>query len=162
MRICFRIFATLLALLSFLSVEAQTIALGERTPRIKKAKWLNGNEPQKCDFTYIEFIHSASTSCRNTAERVHKIINEFGNIAFVLISHQDTNKIDHWVTNHINQKSGVIIDDNIIRNSFGVNYAPYGILLDHKRRALWFGNPQFLNRDTIKKLTENGKRKTEN
>ena len=141
-----------IALFVATSIQAQTIAIGERTPRIKKAKWLDGNVPQKCDFTYIEFIHSASTPCRNTAERVHKIINEFGNIAFILISHQDTSEIDNWVTDHINPTSGVIVDDHHVRNSFGVNYAPYGVLLDHKRRALWFGNPQILDRKTIEKL----------
>ena len=140
-------------LFSATNAEAQTIALGERTPRVKNAKWLNGNIPQKCDFTYIEFIHSASTPCRTSAERIHKIINEFGNIAFVLISHQDASDIDHWVTEYIGPKSGVIVDDNRIRISFGVNYAPYGVILDHKRRALWFGNPQLLDKQTIEKLT---------
>ncbi len=139
-------------LFSATNAEAQTIALGERTPRVKNAKWLNGNIPQKCDFTYIEFIHSASTPCRTSAERIHKIINEFGNIAFVLISHQDASDIDHWVTEYIGPKSGVIVDDNRIRISFGVNYAPYGVILDHKRRALWFGNPQLLDKQTIEKL----------
>ena len=158
----FYIFVALCALLSVSSVEAQTIALGERTPRVKNAKWLNGNVPQKSDFTYIEFIHSASLPCRSSAERIHKIINELDNIAFVLISHQDASVIDPWVTEHIGKRSGVIVDDERIRTSFGVNYAPYGVILDHKRRALWFGNPQLLNRTTIEKLTENGKRKTEN
>ena len=152
----------IVGLLAVGDVEAQIISLGERTPRFRKERWLNGNEPQKCDFTYIEFIHSASVSCRNTTERIHNIVREFENIAFVLISHQSASEIDHWVTEHIDTRSGVIIDDDNIRISFGVNYAPYAVILDHKRRALWFGNPQLLNRITIEKLTENGKRKTEN
>lgn len=139
-------------LFSATNAEAQTIALGERTPRIKKAKWLNGNIPQKGLLTYIEFIHSASTPCRTSAERIHNIINDFDNIAFVLISHQDASEIDHWVTEHISPMSGVIVDDSHIRNSFGVNYAPYGVIIDHKRRALWFGNPQLLDRKTIEKI----------
>ena len=150
----FYILATLCMLLSVSSATAQTIALGERTPRVKNAKWLNGNIPQKCDFTYIEFIHSASQPCRTSAERIHNIINEFGNIAYVLISHQDATTIDNWVTEHINATSGVIVDDSRIRTSFGVNYAPYGVILDHKRRALWFGNPQLLNRKTVENLTQ--------
>ena len=147
------ILATLCLLLSAASAEAQTIALGERTPRVKKANWLNGNVPKKCDFTYIEFIHSASTSCRNTAERLHKVVNEIGNIAFVLISHQSASEIDDWVVQHIDKRSGVIVDDTSIRHTFGVNYAPYSIIIDQKRRALWFGNPQLLDKKTIEKLT---------
>ncbi len=143
------------AMLSAVEVSAQTIALGERTPRLKKAKWLDGNAPQKCNFTYIEFIHSASVPCRQSAERIYKIVNELESVAFVLISHQSAAEIDHWVTQFIDKRSGVIIDDNRIRASFGVNYAPYAVILDHKHRALWFGNPQLLNRDTIEELTKN-------
>ncbi len=136
------------------NAEAQTIALGERTPRIKKAKWLNGNAPQKSDFTYIEFIHSASQPCRASAERIHKIVNKFGNISFVLVSHQKASEIDEWITAHIDAQSGVIIEDNRLRTSFGVNYAPYAVIINHKRRALWFGNPQLLDRKTIENLTQ--------
>lgn len=148
----FYIFVVICTVLSVSSAEAQTIAIGERTPRIKKAKWLNGNIPQKCDFTYIEFIHSASTSCRDTAENIHKITNELGNIAFILISHQKASEIDEWVTQHIDTHSGVIIDDNRLRTSLGINYAPYAIIVNHKRQALWFGNPQLLDKQTIEKL----------
>ena len=139
-------------LFSATNAVAQTIALGERTPRFKKAKWLNGNIPQKCDFTYIEFIHSASAPCQQSAKRIYNIINEFESCAFILISHQSATEIDSWVTAYISPHSGVIIDDDRIRNSFGVNYAPYAVILDHKRRALWFGNPQLLEKQTIKKL----------
>ena len=141
-----------IALFSVASAEAQTIALGEHTPRFKKAKWLNGNIPQKCDFTYIEFIHSASAPCQQSAKRIYNIINEFESCAFILISHQSATEIDSWVTAYISPRSGVIIDDDRIRNSFGVNYAPYAVILDHKRRALWFGNPQLLDKQTIEKL----------
>ena len=144
-------------LLAATNAEAQTISLGERTPRLKKAKWLNGNQPQKSDFSYIEFIHSASLPCRKSAERIYGIIKEFNNIAFILISHQSATEIDEWVTHHINERSGVIVDDTHIRTSFGVNYAPYAVILDHKHRALWFGNPQLLNREAIEKLVSNSR-----
>ena len=73
-------------------------------------------------------------------------------MTFVLISHQSLTDIDNWVTEHIDTHSGVIIEDSRIRTSFGVNYAPYAVILDHKRRALWFGNPQFLDKNKIEKL----------
>lgn len=135
--------------------EAQTIALGERTPRIKQAKWLDGKKPPKSSFTYIEFIHSASKPCRLSAERIFKIVNEFDNISFVLISHQSITEIDSWVIDFIGPKSGIIVEDKTIRSSFGVNYAPYGVVLDHKRRALWFGNPRLLDRKKIEQLINN-------
>lgn len=151
------ILAAAICLFFLSTASAQTISLGERTPRLKKAKWLNGNQPQKSDLTYIEFIHSASLPCRKSAERIYGIIKEFNNIAFILISHQSATEIDEWVTHHINERAGVIVDDTHIRTSFGVNYAPYAVILDHKHRALWFGNPQLLNREAIEKLVTNSR-----
>ena len=75
-------------------------------------------------------------------------------MAFVLVSHQSASEIDNWVTHYLTPRSGVVIDDTQIRTSFGVNYAPYAVILDHKRRALWFGNPQLLNRKMIGKIVE--------
>ena len=152
------IVVAIVGLFAVASAEAQTISLGERTPRINKVKWLNGNQPQKCDFTYVEFIHSASISCQQSAKRIFDIVKEFDNIAFILISHQSATEIDTWVTHHINERSGVVIDDTQIRTSFGVNYAPYAVILDHKNRALWFGNPQRLNRTTIEKFVTTKKK----
>ena len=148
----------IIGLLSVANAEAQTISLGERTPRLKKVKWLNGNQPQKCDFTYIEFIHSASIPCRQSAERIYGIIKEMESISLILISHQSATEIDNWVTECISEKSGVIIDDNRIRNAFGVNYAPYAVILDHKSRALWFGNPQRLDRTMIEEIVTTEKK----
>jgi hypothetical protein len=151
----FQILIALCALFVALTSQAQTIALGERTPRVKQAKWLDGKVPPKNKFTYIEFIHSASQPCRLSAERIFKIVNEFDNISFVLISHQKLTEIDAWVLNFVGERSGVIIEDSSIRQSFGVNYAPYAVVLDHKRRALWFGNPRLLDRKKIEQIVTN-------
>ena len=151
----FQILIALCALFVASTSQAQTIALGERTPRVKQAKWLDGKVPPKNKFTYIEFIHSASQPCRLSAERIFKIVNEFDNISFILISHQKLTEIDAWVLNFVGERSGVIIEDSSIRQSFGVNYAPYAVVLDHKRRALWFGNPRLLDRKKIEQIVTN-------
>ena len=95
------ILIALCALFSIAKTEAQTIALGERTPRVKQAKWLDGKVPPKNEFTYIEFIHSASTSCRKSTEQIYKTISNFDNISFVLISHQKLADIDSWVLDYV-------------------------------------------------------------
>lgn len=128
---------------------AQTIALNERTPRIKKAKWLNGNTPSKSRFTYIEFIHSASMPCRVTVERTFNYLSSRNDVNFILVSHESATEIDKWVMRYITPSSGVIVDDETIRKNFGVRYAPFAVIIDHKRRALWFGNPQQLDREMI-------------
>lgn len=132
--------------------SAQTIALGERTPRIKKVKWLNGNAPAEGKFTYIEFIHSASIPCRMTVERTYSYLEGYKGVRYVLISHESATDIDKWVMKYITPTSGVIVDDEHIRQDFGVRYAPFAVILDHKRRALWFGNPRLLNPQMIENL----------
>ena len=131
---------------------AQTIALGERTPRIKRAKWLNGNTPTEKDFTYIEFIISTSQPCRATVERIHTHLADKKSVSIVLISHESATEISEWVTKYITPSSGVIVDDTVIRDAFGVKYAPFAVILDRKRRALWFGNPQILKKEQIDEL----------
>lgn len=131
---------------------AQTIALGERTPRIKRAKWLNGNTPTEKDFTYIEFIISTSQPCRATVERIHRHLADKKSVSIVLISHESATEISEWVTKYITSSSGVIVDDTAIREAFGVKYAPFAVILDRKRRALWFGNPQILEEEQIERL----------
>ena len=131
---------------------AQTIALGERTPRIKRAKWLNGNTPTEKDFTYIEFIISTSQPCRATVERIHTHLADKKSVSIVLISHESATEISEWVTKYITPSSGVIVDDTAIREAFGVKYAPFAVILDRKRRALWFGNPQILKKEQIDEL----------
>ncbi len=149
-----RLLLLLCLLLSTYVAGAQTIALRERAPRIKKAKWFNSSKPPKSDFTFVEFIHSASVPCRQSAERICKIVSELPNTTFIMVTHQNASEIDGWVTECAKSRVGVIVDDINIRTSFGVNYAPYAVILDHKRRALWFGNPQLLDRTTIDKIVK--------
>ena len=150
-----RLLIIIIALCTIGYCQAQTIALGERTPRIKKAKWLNGNTPEKSDYTYIEFILSKSVPCRTTVEHLYAYISKKPNINFVLISHESATEIDQWVTNYISSSSGIIIDDEKIRQEFGVKYAPFAVIIDQKRRALWFGNPQLLEIKQIEELINN-------
>ena len=141
-----------LATLSMMGVEAQTIALNERAPRIKKAKWFNSAKPPKSDFTFVEFVHSASIPCRRSVERICKIVEALPNTSFIIVTHQSAAEIDGWVTECVKPRVGIIVEDKRIRTSFGVNYAPYAVILDSKQRALWFGNPQLIDRKTIDKI----------
>lgn len=147
-----RIAVIIFAFLAFATSTAQTIALGEKTPPLKDAKWLNGNIPAKNSYTYIGFIHSASEPCKVWAERIYSAIADVENISFILISRESTTDIKKWVMNYISPRSGIIVDGDHLRRAFGVSYAPFAVIIDHKRRALWFGNPRHLNKQIIETL----------
>lgn len=147
-----RFAVVIIALLTLVTAEAQTIALGEKTPPLKDAKWLNGNIPAKNSYTYIGFIHSASEPCKVWAERIYSAIADVENISFILISRESTTDIKKWVMSYISPRSGIVVDGDHLRRAFGVSYAPFAVIIDHKRRALWFGNPRHLNKQIIETL----------
>lgn len=151
-----RLALALFAILSVAGAGAQTIALNERAPRIKKAQWFNSAKPPKSDFTFVEFVHSASIPCRRSVERICNIVEELPNTSFIIVTHQSPAEIDGWVIDCVKPRVGIIVEDSRIRTSFGVNYAPYAVILDSKHRALWFGNPQLLDRKMIDKIMAGG------
>ena len=151
-----RLALALFAILSVAGAGAQTIALNERAPRIKKAQWFNSAKPPKSDFTFVEFVHSASIPCRRSVERICNIVEELPNTYFIIVTHQSPAEIDGWVIYCVKPRVGIIVEDSRIRTSFGVNYAPYAVILDSKHRALWFGNPQLLDRKMIDKIMAGG------
>lgn len=152
-----RLSFALFALLFIAKAGAQTIALGERVPRIKKVKWLGENIPPKSEFTIVEFVHSASVPCRQSVERISGIVDEHANISLMLVTHQSESHIDDWLKGCVTPRVGVVVEDNLIRTSFGVNYAPYVVILNRKRKALWFGNPQQLDSRTLDKIMTVGR-----
>lgn len=131
---------------------AQSIALDERTPRIRRAEWLNNHTPRVAEYTFIDFINSASAPCLNSVRQAQSIISGYNNISTILITREHSDALQPWVATLLSPQLGVIVADERIRKDFGVNYAPFAILLDHKRRAIWFGNPNNLDRTTIEKL----------
>lgn len=154
------IFIVIVALLSVSVAEGQTIALGERIKRTKNIKWLNDNKPHKSAFTYMEFILSNTNPSRDTATHTHRIIQEYSSISFVLVTPEMASNVEGWVKKLLGPKSGVIVEDQRIRASFGINYVPYAVILNRKNKVLWFGNPQQLNKRSIDQLLMKQQRRT--
>ena len=142
----------ILALLSLTTANGQTIGLGEKTPKLKDAKWLNGNMPARSTYTYISFIHSLSQPCRELAETTYNTISQRDDISFILISRESATDIEQWVTRYISPRSGVIVDGEHLRRTLGISYAPFALIVDSKHRALWFGNPRMLNKELLEHL----------
>ena len=64
-----------------------------------------------------------------------------------------------WLGRLATGRSGVACDCEYSFRSFGVNYAPFGVIIDSKRKVIWFGNPKQLTEEYILKLTNNKKAK---
>lgn len=137
--------------------HAQNLAIGERTPpmHLKFRHWVNGHTPPECGYTYIGFVHSASIPCIRGIEHVEKILAGKDNVRLLVLTKEPEKRMSAWLERLAAGRSGVACDCEYSFRSFGVNYAPFGVIIDAKRRVLWFGNPKQLTEEYLLKLTNN-------
>lgn len=152
----FRIAILILALCSALSASAQRVALSERIPKIKAAYWLNGKMPEKSKYTYIEFIHSHTISCLRTLSKLQTDNAYFGeDLRGIIITKESPDQISKTLRECAGEYINVAFDaEGEIFRQFGIRYVPFGIIIDHKRKVLWFGNPDTLNEDFFSKIKQ--------
>lgn len=133
---------------------AQQVALGERVPKIKSDHWLDNNTPEKSQYTYIEFVHSHTVPCLQTLLKIQRNNTLFGeNLQGVIITKESPEQISETLRTSATEHICIAFDtEGDIFRQFGVRYVPFGIIIDHKRRALWFGNPATLNEDFFSKI----------
>ena len=140
-----RLFALLTLLLTTtLSVEAQSVRLGERIPDIHTDSELGKEfELATKEYVYMVFVHSKSKPSLNLVDEINSVNPELlSNIDVVLVTTED-----------IDDNAAIVkrFDDNIFPiaydlerrtcRNFGINYVPFGVVYDTKRkRALWFGS----------------------
>lgn len=144
-----------------MAAHAQNLAIGERTPpmHLKYRHWVNGHIPSDCEYSYIGFVHSASIPCIRGIEHVEKIIACNENIRLLILTKEPEANMSTWLGRLAAGRSGVACDCEYSFRSFGVNYAPFGVIIDSKRKVIWFGNPKQLTEEYILKLTNNKKAK---
>jgi hypothetical protein len=147
---------SILSLLILIShrATAQRVALDERIPKIKCSHWLDNKQPQKSNYTYIEFAHSRTVPCLRTFLKMQDDNAIFGeNMRAIIITKESPEQISKTLRESVTDYVNVAFDTNgEIFKQFGVRYVPFGIIIDHKRRALWFGNPATLNEDFFSKI----------
>ncbi len=136
-------------------VVAQHVALKERIPKIKTDLWLDDREPKKAQYTYIEFVHSKTSSCIRTFRQIQEDKAYFGeNMRAIIITKESPEQISSALRECVNEYIHVAFDaEGDVFNLFGVKYVPFGIIIDHRRKALWFGNPATVNEDFFSKIT---------
>ena len=148
--------AVIFALLAAGEASAQRIANGEKIPKFKAEHWLEDIIPEDADYTYIEFIRSSSMPC---IESCHKMKRHADNserpMRMIFITREEPCRIHHSIRECIGRYAGVLIDDSgRIFEEFGIQYVPFGVIIDRKRHAIWFGNPLTTDNAYLKKIIE--------
>ncbi|MEG1621790.1 MAG: hypothetical protein RR330_00300 [Alistipes sp.] len=132
----------LLSMFSSASV-AQNILLGERVPEIKSEAWLQGQEPAAKPLTYIEFYHSKHKGSAASLAHLEQLARTFDTkLKIIVITNEKQANFEAQLTPYLtrNANFGVLTDGSKIFTAYGVNYLPFGVLVDAKNRALWMGN----------------------
>ena len=155
-----RLFAILAIVLCSATISAQNLALGERIPPVhpKYRHWLGGHTPQNYEYTYIGFVHSASVPCIEGTEHIRDIAEGIENMRIIILTKESEEQTAAWLKRYAEGRCGVACRCEYPFRSFCVNYAPFGVVTDHRNRVLWFGNPKQLTREQLLKFTTNNKK----
>ena len=150
----FRIITLALLLCSAVSASAQRVALEERVPKIKSKLWFEDREPQKAEYTYIEFVHSQTVPSIQTFLQIkkdHAYFNE--NLRAIIVTKEKPEQISTALRECATDYVNIAFDtDGEIFRTFGVRYVPFGIIINKRRKALWFGNPTTIDEDFFSKI----------
>ncbi len=156
-----RVFAIIFSLCS-LGISAQNLAIGERIPPLhpKYRDWVYGYIPENREYTYIGFVHSASVPCmEGTVLFIAATAEGVDNLRIILLTKESEEQIANWLKIYASgTTTGVACNAEYPFRSFGVNYAPFGVIIDHRQRVLWFGNPKQLTREQLLKITTSNKK----
>lgn len=149
---------SLLALaVPFAAATAQNIALGERVPEMKVSAWLRGQKPAATPpLTYVEFFLSSNPACITSLKQLRALTDKFGTkLHVVVVTQEKEDKIVPLLTPFLSPHISVAMDaGNRIFTAFGVQYVPFGVLVDAKNRALWMGNSLQLTPAIIEKSSK--------
>ena len=141
-----------------LTSTAQNVATGERAPRIKGERLLGRRLPKGEKFAYIGFVHSASVPCRESAEKVVGATREIANIPCVFFTKEGAEVTAKWLLNMADERVAIQTSARNAYERYEVSYAPFGVIIDHKRRVLWLGNPTMLDKQQIEYIINNRKK----
>ena len=138
-----RIIITLALLLLLSPLSAQRLVIGDRAPELRVGRWLN-RAPESAP-RLIEFFHSTSPQSVARLAENERIAEKYkSRLAVIVIAKEETDVIERLI-NPSERTFHVAIDDaERTFSAYGIQFVPYGVLLDSRGRIVWFGNPTTL------------------
>ena len=148
-----KLLAVCLTALFATTAAAQTVALGEKVPELKSAAWLDGRQPAAAPLTYVEFFRPSSAASRASLDDLQALSRKFGSkLHIVVLSRASDEETLALLRPYVSDAMSVGLDaSGRIFNAYGIRYAPSGVLVDAKKRAVWMGNSRQVDEPLIRK-----------
>lgn len=130
--------------------RGQNVVLGERTPELK-VTWQDDRRPAPAEATLLIFFLSANRSCTESLPHLHALAGELkGRLNVLFVTNDRPAEAEAALRPYAAENLFTTFDtEGKSFAGFGVNFVPFGVLIDRKGRALWMGNPRTLTRQTI-------------
>ncbi|MBQ0080969.1 MAG: hypothetical protein KBS95_05420 [Alistipes sp.] len=140
----------LLLLFEILPVKAQDVALYEHVPRIRVRQWYMDKKPEITQFVYLAFIDGWSEMGKEATLKAKSLLKQYKKLCLlVVVKHSDDN-IPKWFTELLDEpRIGILLDSDFAFWDYGIYYSPVGVVVDHKRRDVWHGNPMDLQAEYL-------------
>lgn len=130
------------------AASAQSVPIGAKVKHIKplSAKLTDGR------YLYVGFVHSASEPCRQSTLNVCQTLGARADIDYIFLSREGQDLCQPWLNQLSAEGTKVVLNASSLFKHCGIDYAPFGMIIDHKYRVVWFGNPIVLNNQRIDKI----------
>ncbi len=149
----------LFAILFFISMQlcpisAQNVIVGERLPDLNLRKWLMDFQPEQREYTCYLFYHSESELCERALNVIKPLVGgDDSRVGVVIITKEEYEDAGVTLTGHLDDNVCVAFDINgRAFRSVGVDFIPFCVICDKKRRALWCGNGVTLTQAVLDKI----------
>ncbi len=144
----------LLALSSLTTSYAQSVIIGEKLPDMNLRKYLMDFQPEQTPYTCYLFYHSKSELCKRSLTAIKPLIKDTNaQLGLVIITKEEYEDAGVTLTEHLDDYISVAFDlQGRAFRSVNVNFIPFCIICDHKRRVLWCGNAATLTQNVLDKI----------
>ena len=130
--------------------QAQRLAVGEKAPDMKIRGWLGEKPASDGKYMFVEFFFSTSKQCVDNLDDMDDLAGKFRNVVFVVVTKEGAEKIGSIEALKKRAFHVALDEDGKTFAAYGVNYVPFGVLLDRKGKVLWQGNSTDVDEKLIK------------
>ena len=136
------------------TASAQNVIVGERLPELSLRKWLMDLPPERSEYTCYLFYHSESALCAKSLHAIKPLVKEVKTqLNLIIVTKEEYKDAGVTLTEHLDDNIYVAFDlQGRAFRSIGVDFIPFCVICDKKRRAMWCGNAMTLTQSVLDKI----------